>query len=204
MSHIPAHVWFSFSLSFRFLPACTARSHPHSTSSDRKLTPHHALTNARSINYYTQPHHQFWLESESELIFPPLQAKPHLFYILCSQLLTMGLTKSAIIVIVLVGCLAITAMGAALFRRHNPLEETARPHDASHEQHQYMRQVRMINYGHLKRESLGGAKDLESRCTLPDQVGWSMPLTNTDTSEEALAYHQPYAHDSRSPSTNLT
>ncbi|KAJ5914728.1 hypothetical protein N7504_003611 [Penicillium tannophilum] len=99
----------------------------------------------------------------------------------------MGLTKAAIIVIVLAGCLAITAMGAALFRRHNPLEETARAHEASHEQNTYMRQVRMINYGHLKRESLGSAKDLESRYT----------------PEEASGYYQPYANDSRSPSTNV-
>jgi hypothetical protein len=82
----------------------------------------------------------------------------------------MGLTRSAIIVIVLVGCLGITAMGAALFRRYNPLEETARSGDASHEQNQYMRQVRIRNYGHLKRESLGAAKDLESRCRVPSRV----------------------------------
>lgn len=77
----------------------------------------------------------------------------------------MGLTTPAIIVIVLVGCLAITALGAALFRHYTPLEEEAR-YSASYEQGQYMRTVRMRNYGHLKQESLGAARDLESRCTL--------------------------------------
>jgi hypothetical protein len=75
----------------------------------------------------------------------------------------MGLTTPAIIVIVLVGCLAITALGAALFRHYRPLEEEAR-YSASYEQGQYMRTVRMRNYGHLKQESLGAVKDLESRC----------------------------------------
>lgn len=77
----------------------------------------------------------------------------------------MGLTTPAIIVIVLVGCLAITALGAALFRHYTPLEEEAR-YSASYEQGQYMRTVRMRNYGHLKQESLGAARDLESRCML--------------------------------------
>lgn len=76
-----------------------------------------------------------------------------------------GLTTPAIIVIVLAGCLAITALGAALFRHYRPLEEEAR-YSPSYEQGQYMRTVRMRNHGHLKQESLGAARDLESRCTL--------------------------------------
>ncbi|KAJ6095530.1 hypothetical protein N7486_006276 [Penicillium sp. IBT 16267x] len=98
----------------------------------------------------------------------------------------MALSRSAIIVIVLVACLAVTAGCAAMYRGNHPLEEIARSGDASPEQNQYMRQVRMRNYGHLKRASLGAAKDLESRYT----------------SEEASAYYQQYAQEPRSPSTN--
>lgn len=75
-----------------------------------------------------------------------------------------ALSTPAIIVIVLVGCLATTALGAALFRHYNPADEESR-YNASYEQGQYMRQVRMRNYGHLKQESLG-SKDIESRCML--------------------------------------
>ena len=76
----------------------------------------------------------------------------------------MGLSDSAIIVIVLVGCLAITALAAAVFRHYNPKEHEGRPFNASHEQGRYMREVRMKNYQHLRQESLGARKDLESRC----------------------------------------
>lgn len=75
----------------------------------------------------------------------------------------MGLTRAAIIVIVLVGCLAVTALGAALFKYYNPGEDEGR-YNTSYEQGQYMRTVRMRNYGHLRAESLGHAKDLESCC----------------------------------------
>lgn len=70
----------------------------------------------------------------------------------------------AIIVIVLVAALAVTALGAALFNRYNPADQEAR-YSPSYEQGQYMRQVRMRNYGHLKRESLS-LRDAESRCML--------------------------------------
>lgn len=76
----------------------------------------------------------------------------------------MTLSDSAVIVIVLVGCLAITALAAALFRHYNPKEEEGRRFNTSYEQGQYMRDVRMKNYQHLRQESLGAAKDLESRC----------------------------------------
>ncbi|KAJ5222325.1 uncharacterized protein N7469_008565 [Penicillium citrinum] len=78
----------------------------------------------------------------------------------------MGLTRAAIIVIVLVGCLAVTALGAALFKYYNPGEDEGR-YNTSYEQGQYMRTVRMRNYGHLRAESLGHAKDLES-CYTPE------------------------------------
>ena len=76
----------------------------------------------------------------------------------------MGLSDSAIIVIVLVGCLALTALAAALFRHYNPREDEGRRFNASHEQGQYMRDVRMKNYYHLRQESLGATRDLEARC----------------------------------------
>lgn len=77
----------------------------------------------------------------------------------------MGLTTPAIIIIVLVGCLAVTALGAALFRHYNPADNEGR-YNTPYEQGQYMRQVRMRNYGHLKQASLD-TKDLECRCMFP-------------------------------------
>lgn len=77
----------------------------------------------------------------------------------------MGLTRAAIIVIVLVACLAVTALGAALFKRYNPDEDEGR-YNTSYEQSQYMREVRMRNYGHLHAESAGRPRDLESCCSL--------------------------------------
>ncbi|KAJ5923437.1 hypothetical protein N7454_008682 [Penicillium verhagenii] len=99
----------------------------------------------------------------------------------------MGLTRAAVIVIVLAACLAITAMGAALFRRYNPLGDTGLSGDASHQQNQYMRAVRLRNYGHLKRESLGAVKDLESRYT----------------TEELSGHYPQYASEPKTPSTNV-
>jgi len=96
----------------------------------------------------------------------------------------MGLTTPAIIVIVLVGCLAITALGAALFRHYTPLEEEAR-YSASYEQGQYMRTVRMRNYGHLKQESLSAARDLESRYT----------------GDEASSHYNPHPYTPHTPVT---
>ncbi|KAJ5287832.1 hypothetical protein N7478_003518 [Penicillium angulare] len=98
----------------------------------------------------------------------------------------MALTRAAIIVIVLVGCLAITALGAALFRHYNPLGDDPRNYDATYEQSTYMRGVRLRNYGHLKRESLGAARDLESRYQM----------------EETASNHYPYAQEPVTPSTN--
>ncbi|KAJ5175076.1 uncharacterized protein N7482_000953 [Penicillium canariense] len=76
----------------------------------------------------------------------------------------MGLTTGAIIVLVLVGCLAVTALGASLFRHYTPIEEEAR-YSASYEQGKYMRTVRLRNHNHLRQESLNAAKakDLESQ-----------------------------------------
>jgi hypothetical protein len=76
----------------------------------------------------------------------------------------MAISTPAIIVIVLVGCLAVTALGAALFKHYSPADEETR-YNPTFEQGQYMRQVRARNYGHLKQESMSGRIDLESRCT---------------------------------------
>lgn len=80
----------------------------------------------------------------------------------------MTISTPAVIVIVLVGCLAITALGAALFKHYNPADEENR-YSASYEQGQYMRQVRMRNYGHLKQASLT-SRDIESRCMLFQRI----------------------------------
>ena len=79
----------------------------------------------------------------------------------------MGISTPAIIVIVLAACLAVTALGAALFKHYTPAEDEAR-YNPTYEQGQYMRQVRARNYGHLKQESMGSRIDLESR-RKPDQ-----------------------------------
>lgn len=76
----------------------------------------------------------------------------------------MGLSNSAVIVIVLVCCLAVTCLGAALFRHYNPIGDDSRAFAGNFEQGKYMRTVRLRNFGFLKRESMGAAKDLESRC----------------------------------------
>lgn len=76
----------------------------------------------------------------------------------------MALTQAAIIVIVLCACLAVTALGAALFKHYNPNEDEGH-YNTSYEQSQYMRNVRMRNYGHLRAESISAVKDLESSCS---------------------------------------
>lgn len=91
----------------------------------------------------------------------------------------MTLSDSAIIVIVLVGCLAITALAAAIFHHYNPREEEARRFNTSYEQGQYMRDVRMKNYHHLRQESLGTGKDLESRCKCLRFTACYRPIAQT-------------------------
>ncbi|KGO37910.1 hypothetical protein PEX2_103720 [Penicillium expansum] len=87
----------------------------------------------------------------------------------------MGLAPIAIIVIVLVVCLAITALGAGLFHRLNPTE-TSIQHNAIFQQQIYMRAVRLRNYNLLRKEARTVAKDLESRCTLPNHFMTDQPL----------------------------
>ncbi|KAJ5202026.1 uncharacterized protein N7498_006689 [Penicillium cinerascens] len=92
----------------------------------------------------------------------------------------MGISTPAIIVVVLVACLAVTALGAALFKHYSPAEEEAH-YNPTYEQGHYMRQVRARNYGHLKQESISSRIDLESRLT----------------TEDASAYVYPHPHSPR-------
>ncbi|KAL2822101.1 hypothetical protein BJX63DRAFT_427446 [Aspergillus granulosus] len=64
----------------------------------------------------------------------------------------MGLSNSAIIVIVIVACLASVTLGAALFKQYNPADGMA-VRRFSREQEMYMRSVRLKNMGYNYRES---------------------------------------------------
>ncbi|RAH77605.1 hypothetical protein BO86DRAFT_322788 [Aspergillus japonicus CBS 114.51] len=55
----------------------------------------------------------------------------------------MALTNLAIIVIMVVCCLAVTALGAGLASFYSPPEEGKSVYEASAEQQQYMRSVRL-------------------------------------------------------------
>ncbi|KAF9890804.1 hypothetical protein FE257_005375 [Aspergillus nanangensis] len=68
------------------------------------------------------------------------------------------LSTSAIIVIVIVACLAAVSLGAALFKQYYP-ESSAGRFNYPREQELYMRSVRMNNMGHFRRESM--MKDVE-------------------------------------------
>lgn len=73
------------------------------------------------------------------------------------------LSDSAIIVIVIVSCLAIISLGAALTRQLYPPEEEGNRYEPSREQQQYMWSLRQRIRGNFHRESMMG-KDLESAC----------------------------------------
>lgn len=74
----------------------------------------------------------------------------------------MGLTNSAIIVIVLVACLATTALGASLFKHYKPADSET-PFSPGYEQKLYMAEVRARGFEGLQQACWGG-RDLESRC----------------------------------------
>jgi hypothetical protein len=81
----------------------------------------------------------------------------------------MGLTNSAIIVIVLVACLATTALGASLFKHYKPADGEV-PYTPGYEQKLYMAEVRARGFESLRDACWG--RDLESRCIyLADQSG---------------------------------
>lgn len=83
----------------------------------------------------------------------------------------MSLSASAVILIILLGCLAATALGAGLFMRYHPDGETN--YSPNHEQKQYLRQVREQNYKLLRQESTSGFVDLESQGK-PNQISLDM------------------------------
>ncbi|KAL5339541.1 hypothetical protein BJX70DRAFT_397741 [Aspergillus crustosus] len=68
----------------------------------------------------------------------------------------MALSNGAIIAIVIAACLAVTTIGAALFRQYNPAEPTGGLRNFSREQEIYMRSVRLKNMGFNVRESRQG------------------------------------------------
>ncbi|CAI7581521.1 unnamed protein product [Penicillium glandicola] len=93
----------------------------------------------------------------------------------------MGLTNAAIIVIVLVCCLAVTALGASLFKHYKPAE-TETPYSPGYEQKLYMAEVRARGFESLRHLSWGG-RDLESR-HLPAGPGYYHPPTTEDNTKD--------------------
>lgn len=73
------------------------------------------------------------------------------------------LSNSAVIVIVIVSCLAIISLGAALSRQLYPPEEEGNRYEPSRDQQMYMWSLRQRIRGNFHRESMVG-KDLESAC----------------------------------------
>ncbi|EKV07739.1 hypothetical protein Pdw03_4213 [Penicillium digitatum] len=89
----------------------------------------------------------------------------------------MALSNSAIIVIVLVACLAATALGASFFKHYKPADGET-PFSPGHNQKVYMAEVRARGFDHLRQISWSG-KDLESRYT-PAGPGYYHPHTYTE------------------------
>ena len=86
------------------------------------------------------------------------------------------LSTSAIIVIVIIACLALVSLGAALTRHLYPAEHEAQ-YQTSRDQDLYMRTVRRRTLNNFHRASIH-ARDLESQCTFPftfafGQDGWT-------------------------------
>lgn len=96
----------------------------------------------------------------------------------------MGISNSAIIVIVLVACLAVTALGASLFKHYKPADGEV-PYSPGYEQKLYMAEVRARGFENLKRISWA-ARDLESRCMFFADLLIS-PLTDLDPA----GYYRP-------------
>ncbi|KAJ5774149.1 hypothetical protein N7457_009045 [Penicillium paradoxum] len=92
----------------------------------------------------------------------------------------MGISNSAIIVIVLVACLAITALGASLFKHYKPADGEI-PYSPGYEQKLYMADVRARGFENLRRISWA-ARDLESRYP-PAGPGYYRPHTYTEDSD---------------------
>ncbi|KAL4804416.1 hypothetical protein BDV18DRAFT_162178 [Aspergillus unguis] len=81
----------------------------------------------------------------------------------------MALSNSAVIVIVIVACLACVTLGAALFRQYNPAEGGHSGNRFSREQEMYMRSVRLKNLGFNYREARTPMpRDVESAMSRDD------------------------------------
>ncbi|KAE8378175.1 hypothetical protein BDV26DRAFT_262165 [Aspergillus bertholletiae] len=65
----------------------------------------------------------------------------------------MGLSKLAIVILVVVGCLAAVTLAAAIFGHINSRNESANPFAYSEDQYRYMRSVRLRNFERLEQES---------------------------------------------------
>ncbi|KAJ5997213.1 hypothetical protein N7499_006479 [Penicillium canescens] len=93
----------------------------------------------------------------------------------------MGLTHAAIIVIVLVGCLAVTALGASLFKHYNPNPDAEDGRfSAGYEQKLYMAEVRARGFNGLI-QACSDPRDLEARYT-PAGSGYYRPHTEVKDS----------------------
>ncbi|KAL2826953.1 hypothetical protein BJY01DRAFT_229438 [Aspergillus pseudoustus] len=80
----------------------------------------------------------------------------------------MALSNGAIIVIVIVACLASVTLGAALFKQYNPADALGGQR-FSREQEMYMRSVRLKNMGFNYRESrtaMPMSRDVESAASM--------------------------------------
>ncbi|KAJ5294264.1 hypothetical protein PENANT_c028G04714 [Penicillium antarcticum] len=93
----------------------------------------------------------------------------------------MALTHAAIIVIVLVGCLAATALGASLFKHYNPNPDAEDGRfSAGYEQKLYMAEVRARGFNGLM-QACSDPRDLEARYTLAGS-GYYPPHTEVKDS----------------------
>lgn len=104
----------------------------------------------------------------------------------------MGLSNAAIIVIVLVACLATTALGASLFKHYKPADGET-PFSPGYEQKVYMAEVRARGFESLRQISWGG-RDLESRCMFPWWLALIISLTLIRSSSGAGLLPPPHLH----------
>ncbi|KAE8337358.1 hypothetical protein BDV24DRAFT_167357 [Aspergillus arachidicola] len=65
----------------------------------------------------------------------------------------MAIPTAGVIVIVIVACLAVTSLGAAMWKQVYPTDHSARRYNYSRDQELYMRSVRLKNVGGLRQES---------------------------------------------------
>lgn len=100
-----------------------------------------------------------------------------------------GLTNSAIIVIVLVVCLAVTALGASLFKHYKPADGET-PFSPGYEQKLYMAEVRARGFETLQQACWG--RDVESRCKF--HFVTDDHLANRRLDVPGPSYYRPHIH----------